>query len=339
MIIECGKCRSKFKLDESRIKQGGSKVRCSLCKEVFVVYLPSKSAVPSEEEPSHAGRAATEEPVADEARSSVRESTEKDREREKEFERLFAEIPSDLQEAGIESTEESYDFLSVEDETEGKPYEDFTGERGGYPPDAESRTHWQTDRKFEKPESFYGQKRSFRIRLPAIVLLILLILIAAAGALWFWAPQLLPGSLPFLKPPESQVVSDSGVNKLNLRSVTGTFIDSQEGGRLFVVRGEVKNNYAEPRSFIELRSSILDEEGRVVRQEKGYAGNLLNQEELAKLSLQEIRQGMQNRYGSDESNVRISPGGTIPFAIVFANLPENISEFTVEPVGSSSGAQ
>lgn len=328
MIIECRKCLSKFKLDESRIQPGGSKVRCSLCKEVFVVYLPAQPAVPPAETPAVAGTGATEAPAEVKTLSSAREAKEQDREKEKEFESLFTEIPGDLEEAGIEA------------ETDQKPYEDFSGEPEGYPLDAESRARRQLDREFDKPAAFYGQKRSSRIRPLTIVLVILLlILIGAAGGLWFWAPELLPDSLPLLKPTESQVVADSGGNKLALRSVTGAFIDSQVGGRLFVVRGEVKNNYAELRSFIQVRGSILDEEGGVVREEKSYAGNLLHQEKIAQLTLQEIRQGMQDRDGSDASNVRLASGATIPFAIVFANLPEDISEFTVEAVGSSSGAQ
>ena len=43
MIIECEKCRSKFKLDESLLSQKESKVRCSLCKHVFTAYLQEPS--------------------------------------------------------------------------------------------------------------------------------------------------------------------------------------------------------------------------------------------------------------------------------------------------------
>lgn len=38
MIINCEKCASKFNLDESHIKETGSKVRCSVCKSIFTVF-------------------------------------------------------------------------------------------------------------------------------------------------------------------------------------------------------------------------------------------------------------------------------------------------------------
>jgi predicted Zn finger-like uncharacterized protein len=40
MIIQCGNCSRKFKIEESRIKPGGSKVRCSKCGHIFLVQIP-----------------------------------------------------------------------------------------------------------------------------------------------------------------------------------------------------------------------------------------------------------------------------------------------------------
>jgi predicted Zn finger-like uncharacterized protein len=37
MIVQCDECNAKFRLDDSKVKDGGVKVRCSKCKHVFVV--------------------------------------------------------------------------------------------------------------------------------------------------------------------------------------------------------------------------------------------------------------------------------------------------------------
>ncbi len=37
MIIQCEQCRTKFRLDDSRIKENGVKVRCAKCRHVFTV--------------------------------------------------------------------------------------------------------------------------------------------------------------------------------------------------------------------------------------------------------------------------------------------------------------
>jgi chromosome partitioning protein len=42
MIIACGKCGARFKLDKNLIKPEGSKVRCSNCSQIFNICLPTK---------------------------------------------------------------------------------------------------------------------------------------------------------------------------------------------------------------------------------------------------------------------------------------------------------
>ncbi len=48
MIITCNKCNAKFSLDEKLIKPKGSKVRCSKCMDVFIVYPPSPVDSPTQ---------------------------------------------------------------------------------------------------------------------------------------------------------------------------------------------------------------------------------------------------------------------------------------------------
>lgn len=45
MILQCDQCNTKFKLDDSKIKEGGVKVRCSKCKHVFTVTKESQEEV------------------------------------------------------------------------------------------------------------------------------------------------------------------------------------------------------------------------------------------------------------------------------------------------------
>ena len=37
MIVQCDECSAKFRLDDSKLKDGGAKVRCSKCKHIFMV--------------------------------------------------------------------------------------------------------------------------------------------------------------------------------------------------------------------------------------------------------------------------------------------------------------
>ena len=41
MIVECESCKTRFNVETDRIKDDGSKVRCSKCRHVFMIYKPS----------------------------------------------------------------------------------------------------------------------------------------------------------------------------------------------------------------------------------------------------------------------------------------------------------
>jgi len=48
MIITCNKCSTRFTLDDSLVAENGSKVRCSVCKNIFTAYpLPREPELPS----------------------------------------------------------------------------------------------------------------------------------------------------------------------------------------------------------------------------------------------------------------------------------------------------
>jgi predicted Zn finger-like uncharacterized protein len=46
MIIQCEQCRTKFRLDDSRVKDAGVKVRCAKCKHVFTVRKELSDTLP-----------------------------------------------------------------------------------------------------------------------------------------------------------------------------------------------------------------------------------------------------------------------------------------------------
>jgi predicted Zn finger-like uncharacterized protein len=51
MLVQCPECTTKFNLDDSKIGHGGSKVRCSRCKNVFTVFRPMTEAVDAQPNP------------------------------------------------------------------------------------------------------------------------------------------------------------------------------------------------------------------------------------------------------------------------------------------------
>jgi predicted Zn finger-like uncharacterized protein len=71
MIFSCENCQAKFDVDPDRIKDGGSKVRCSQCKHVFTIYKPAPEQAEWEAGPEEDWE---DEPAAEEPRDETPES-------------------------------------------------------------------------------------------------------------------------------------------------------------------------------------------------------------------------------------------------------------------------
>ena len=324
MIIKCEKCGTKFNLDESLLKKDGSKVRCSLCKHVFVAYPPVLDTSGQEEIFSAA---------------------------EDVFEKTIAlDSPPALDDVtvGIDKGDGELDFEGLFDEPmEGEdrekvgPFKDIKGEAAGMDegPFDDSLDIEKEDRSDVEGITIRARKETGKSHLLTVFLVILLVLIGSAAAVYFFAPDLIPESVPFLHKEKKQPITDPGVSRITLKEVTGAFVNSKEAGQLFVIRGLVGNNYSKSRSFISVKGNILDNKGRVVKSKTAYAGNTLKDEKIKELPLEEINEALKNRVGMDKKNVNIAPGTDIPFMIVFENLPENLSEFTVEAMSSFPGKE
>jgi predicted Zn finger-like uncharacterized protein len=336
MIIQCENCHTKYNLDQNLLEHEGSKVRCSLCKHTFTAFPPDEDYAEAPEPTTVLDEDFVETVALDSPpREGEGEPEVTFEEEEVDFNRAFEES-LDKHETGELFSQKSSRQEPEEESSEQLIEEPFVGE-----PLSEMETDLTREEssadgaktvKIEPPP-----KRAKRPRILLFVLLLILLLICGAAALVLWAPQYLPDSLSMLKPMEKSSVADLGVRRLSFNGVTGSFVDAKKAGNLFVIRGMVKNDYSKSRSFILVKGTILDDKGQVIRQQVAYAGNTFTDEELQELSMDEVDKAMKNRFGMAKKNFDLAPGASNPFMIVFENLPDNLSEFTVEAVSSSPG--
>jgi predicted Zn finger-like uncharacterized protein len=338
MIIECEECNSKFNLDKNLIKKEGSKVRCSVCKNVFTAYPPEPAIM--------------EEPSLDEIMDEdLRETMALDSPpvlKEKVPESDVEEMDLDFDQAFEDAIEEDVQAISPDEipDSEEEDDIDFAETLDRKPAVEEGVEREEADEEVpEKPKGAVEtiiappvERKPRRSRVGLIVLVIIILLLGGGVAVFFLAPDRIPDSLSFLKPAKQAEISETDIRRLSLKSVGGYFIESSKAGQLFVIKGTVTNHNPKSRSFILIKGSLLDDKGKVVRSKMAYAGNTFTEKQIKEMPLQEINKGLKNRFGKKRINVNVRPQSTVPFMILFENLPENMSEFTVEAVSSSPGA-
>lgn len=179
-----------------------------------------------------------------------------------------------------------------------------------------------------------GKKKSSAGKKVAMAFLILLIMLGAiAGAGYYFVVQQ-DMEVPYIGEHLDFLKQDpNGTKKLTTEKITSQYIEHSSAGRLFVVSGNVKNGYRENRGVILLKGKLFSK-GKEIRQQAVYAGNVMSDLELANLELNKIKERMGNRLGNNQQNMKIPPGRTIPFMIVFSEFEGEPDEFAVELTSS-----
>jgi predicted Zn finger-like uncharacterized protein len=353
MIVQCEKCESRFNLDESLLKEGGSKVRCSLCRHVFLAYPPQGAGSaglreegeevqetvildsPPDLDEAQAGDGDPGGP-ADQAVPEGEGEAVDDREpepgrardREGEVVPGLEGIKAVSPEGLLDTDEPEHDMDQAFDRA-SRIEEEVSDEDSG----KKARSGPRPVVEMRMPGA--AAEKGRRSRLLPVLLGIILLAGAAYASLYFFSPGTLHTLLPFHGPPAEKTQTDPGVRRLSFERVKGSFVDTEDGKQRFVIQGAVVNNYPEPRSFIRVSASILDDQGRRVMSRSVYAGNPFSRGDLVGRSMEYFEERGNRRRGEDNRNTAVPTGGKVPFTVVFQDLPENISEFTVEGVSSA----
>jgi len=134
---------------------------------------------------------------------------------------------------------------------------------------------------------------------------------------------------------EPEVPDPAGNLKIDIFAIKSKFLKNSKIGDLFVITGKVKNDYPEARNFIRVTSKLYTKGKILAKTETFFCGNILSNNELSKLDLAAMKKRLLNRVGDKKSNMNVKPGKELPFMVVFANLPKNIDEFSIQVAGSS----
>jgi len=340
MIIECEECRTKFNLDESLLKKTGSKVRCSICKHVFTAF-PVEAELQIEEIPVETieeikpgPSAETEVKPPEEPPEEVVQGTDFSKTMIQEYDEQIE--PISIEDLPIFDEDEDFE---MEKEERGE-IQTAMGRAKQVEKQVVAQDEWEKEEVVEepripvRPQPVVKKKRRTGLRMA--LLLVLLVIAAAVGLSIKYKPDLLSNYVPFLKktPPKKQAF-DVGNKRLSFKDLSGSFVNSPKAGKLFVVKGWVTNKYPDRRSFIRIRSNILDSKRAVVSSKVVFAGHPLTDKELKSLSVEEIHKRLSDKLGKNKMNTNVLPNSSIPFVVIFNNLPEDMSEFTVEAVSSS----
>lgn len=308
MIIQCKQCATKFRFNDELMTGDGVWVRCGRCgHEFFEINTRRETFVPpAQQEPPPAR---PEPPAARKAEAAPSPPETVPARQEP------AAAPKPLTPADAASAPAAAIAPTADEE--------LTEE------DAEEET---------PRASFWTPSR-------IVVYSILVLLVVIGVYLWLF-PNIGRDALNFVYPgagdrvlgPAAKTASVAASGGINFAEVKERFTKSTASGELLVISGLAVNEFDYPVARVRLRGRILDNTGKMLGEIETFAGNLLTDEELNRLTDKEILAELQRQEGSDMPNVNIRSRASIPFMIVFTNPPKEVDEFIIELSGVERSA-
>lgn len=164
-------------------------------------------------------------------------------------------------------------------------------------------------------------------RRPWLIAVMLLVLMGGAAGGWWYYLQHLRGADDI----QPQASLEKKVQMLTMRNVRQYYVKNEKIGQVFVVEGQVVNEFPTPKELIEVEAVIYDKDKKPLAAKNQLAGTTLSLFQLEVLGEKELESILNNNVELLTKNTNIQPGGSVPFMVLFY-APPPVAEFGVRIV-------
>ena len=335
MIIVCPECSTKFNVNSERIPAGGAKVRCARCKHVFLAENP----IPDEQ----AATALKKDSDPENTSFSYEQFQELDTQDAEEAGDNFSfgeeELPGTAHSgqtrgAARLDAEDEFSFAGYREEPAAEPASSQQSaqaaqDNSNFLHSDATEAESATPQRVARPKKKSGPWGTI---ISLVLLLLLAALILIGLNIYINGPDQFNQTIKEFLGQQDEPPAQAG--SIALTDLEGKFMQNEHIGEVFLIRGKAINNYATPRSAIQVKGIIFDQSGEQLLQKTVFCGNPISDQEVQTLSFNELEKMMGNQFGKELSNMKVNSKQTIPFDIVFKDLPKNLAEFSVNVTSS-----
>ena len=303
MVAQCKNCQTKFKFDETLIEGEGIWVRCNQCKNVFFL-----------DNPAEAGKTSLSNREKDMGTEDMKESAS-----------LYKGVAQGQIMLDQKEDKERPETVTVGD------IEKEVGDIGKYKSAGTENVHDNRPDRDKVAEEKTGMKTVTSQGRQMVYLLIVLLM----GGVYFTFLAETDWQTSFERIfSMSKKSEEVGPAQVDIADVRQRLVNNLTMGTIRVLEGTAINRSPYPMTRIKVKGEVTDAYTVVLGVRVSYCGNLLNADELATMTEDQIQKELSNPQGSDVSNDRIVPQGRIPFMIVFTREPAGVVKAFATPVGA-----
>jgi predicted Zn finger-like uncharacterized protein len=328
MNVRCDKCGTRYNLDDTKVKPGETKVRCSQCQHVFTVPYPHPLTLNEEEIFSE-----TDEKVED---AFMREWAQEIASQPPQAPEQS--IPSALDEGPPPrafvppSAEEP--LLREEAPLEKVPVEEapVAAEKAPVEKKQVAEPASLGEEIFPvSPVPVEEAPAKKERKTSTAFLVIMLFLLIGAGSLYFWSNKT-QGSIPvfdYIYEKLYNLMEGKKAQKVFLLSPWGSEY-TLDGGMVYVIQGKVANRSKETKKSVKVQASLFDKTGKVVATSIGFCGASITNEKIKNSTYESLKTSFG--FVAPGQARPVPPQQSLPFTIIFFSPPGGATQWKVEIV-------
>jgi predicted Zn finger-like uncharacterized protein len=308
MIVQCEKCGTQYNLDDTKVRPGETKVRCSRCQHVFTV--PHPLTLDEGNIFGETGQQAEDEFMKEWAKELPPQPPQK---------------PSEPVPPAPDQAPPPRAFVppSVEEPLFGEetPTEETPSAKEEIFPVSPLSVR-------EVPEK---KERKVSTTLLLAILFIIIIFVS----FYYWTKR--GASFPafeYIYEKIYTLMEGEKAQKLFLIGLRGSE-HTLEGGTVYVIQGRVANRSEETKKLVKLKGSLFDKAGNEVATSIGYCGITITNEEIEGTPYESLKSSFG--FASAGQARPVPSQGTLPFTIIFFSPPEGATQYRVDIEAPETG--
>ncbi|MBW2039610.1 MAG: zinc-ribbon domain-containing protein [Deltaproteobacteria bacterium] len=304
MIVQCEKCGTKYRIDDSKVGAKGIKVRCSKCQHVFKVPHPL---------------------LLDE-------------------EEIFGETEERVEGPSVKEWEEEFTMKPPPEQIKTRPPtpEEGPPPKAFVPPAAQEKKVLREEGAAEEGLSSEEELFPFRASVPEeapvkkerkisrTFLLSILLIVIILAAFYYWTQREV--SIPVFESIYKKIyhfMGSKAEHKL-LLLYPRRYELRLEGGKVFVIQGKVTNHSEETKKYVKLKGFLFNKEGRIVATSIGYCGHTITKKEIEESTYTSLKSSFG--FVSSAKAAPVPSQRSPSFTIIFFSPPVGVTECKVEIV-------
>jgi predicted Zn finger-like uncharacterized protein len=305
MIVQCEKCGTQYNLDDTKVRPGETKVRCSRCQHVFTVPQPL---------------------TLDEGNIFGETGQQAEDEFMKEWAKeLPPQKPSEPAPPAPDQAPPPRAFVppSAEEPVFGEetPKEETPSPEEEIFPVSPSAVR-------EVPE-----KKERKISTTLLLAILFIVIIFVSFYYWTKKGTSFP-AFEYIYEKIYTLMEGERAQKLFLIGLRGSE-HTLEGGTVYVIQGKVANRSEKTKKLVKLKGSLFDKAGKEVATSIGYCGITITNEEIKNTPYESL----QSSFGFISAGQAhpVPSQGALPFTIIFFSPPPGATQYRVDIETAETG--